>query len=95
MNHVIVSVAYGKISFENNIQGHIVLIHQSQMQNTSCNFTGITIFLQLIMNQLDMNVMQGVSGIGLSQILTNTEYMFNVYQTINGNQWIGQLVKMV
>ena len=39
--------------------------------------------------------MQGISGIGLKLILMKIEFMFNVYQTTNGNQLTGQLVKMV
>ena len=48
-----------------------------------------------MMSQSTTNAMQELSGIGLKLISTAIEYMLNVYQTTNLNQWNGQLVKMV
>ena len=65
------------------------------MLNISCNLSGATIILQVMMSQSTTNAMQELSGIGLKLISTAIEYMLNVYQTTNLNQWNGQLVKMV
>ena len=48
-----------------------------------------------MMSQSTTNAMQELSGIGLKLISTAIEYMLNVYQTTNLNQWNGQPVKMV
>ena len=65
------------------------------MLNISCNLSGASIILQVMMSQSTTNAMQELSGIGLKLISTAIEYMLNVYQTTNLNQWNGQLVKMV
>ena len=48
-----------------------------------------------MVDQFYTNAMQGLSGIDLKLISTAIDYMLNVYQTTNLNQWNGQLVKMV